>query len=93
LANDADATPCRAPPGSPSVEELGPGPELAGPELLPGAALEDCEDGEPPADEVAPVAAVWLDTWGAVPFGTPLHPARARPARATLTRAGTCLLM
>jgi hypothetical protein len=99
LANDADATPGR----TLSVAELAPGPELAGPELLgpelpcpelpPGAGLEDCEDGDPPADEVAPVAAVWLDTWGAVPFGTPLHPARTTPARAAPTRADTCLLM
>jgi hypothetical protein len=83
LANDADATPGRTAP----VAGLAPGPELA------GIALEDCEDGEPPADEVAPVAAVWLDTWGAVPLGTPLHPARTTPARAAPTRADTCLLM
>jgi hypothetical protein len=51
-------------------------------------------DWEAPADELAPVVGVvWLDTCGAVPLGTPLHPATTKPARATLTRAGTWLLM
>jgi hypothetical protein len=98
LANDFDAAPCRTPPGSPSVPELAPGPEPVGAGLpgwlvLPGIALADDEDWEAPADEVAPVGVVWLDTCGAVPLGTPLHPATTKPARATLTRAGTCLLM
>jgi hypothetical protein len=97
LANDFDATPCRTPPGSPSVPELPPCPELVCPGLV-GPALPDWlllleEDWETPADEVAAVGVVWLDTCGAVPLGTPLHPATTKPARATLTRAGTCLLM
>jgi hypothetical protein len=100
LANDFDATPCLTPPGSPSVPELPPGPALADPELLwpgllwPGLPLEDWDA---PVGEAGPetpvVGVVWLDTCGAVPLGTPLHPATTRPARATLTRAGTCLLM
>jgi hypothetical protein len=96
LANDFDATPCRTPTGSPSVPELPVGPGLPWPEELAlGAAVDDCADWEAlPADEVAPVVGVvWLDTCGAVPLGTPLHPATTKPARATLTRAGTCLLM
>jgi hypothetical protein len=99
LANDFDAAPCRTPPGSPSVPELPPGPELPCPGLAcPGLLCPGLlEDGETPVGEADPetpvVGVVWLDTCGAVPLGTPLHPATTRPARATLTRAGTCLLM
>jgi hypothetical protein len=101
LANDFDAAPCRTPTGSLSVAEFPRCPEL----VWPGLAWPEplwrgltdwplTEDWEAPADELAPVVGVvWLDTCGAVPLGTPLHPATTKPARATLTRAGTWLLM
>ena len=71
--------------------------ELALCPVLPGVALEAGEAWLPEADDVAPVfladPAVWLDTWGVAPFGTPLHPASTAPAKTAPTSTDPCLLM